>query len=113
MSSTHGNLKHTIKPYILYNKMSPNCTYSNMSLSSPSPIPFIDQDRSMSNISDTPDTPEQDVKLLGHLGHLGYGHFGYRHPYWSHLGYRYGGYYGMPYYGCNSYRNCWRWPWYY
>ncbi len=114
MSSTHGNLKHTIKPYILYNQMSPNCTYSNMSISSssPSPTSFIPRD---TNSTEGVDTPEKDVKLLGHLGHLG--HLNY--PYWGRYGYGYGhggyygGYYGMPYYGCSPYRNCWRWPGYY
>lgn len=110
MSSTHGNIKHTITPYILYNKMSPNCTYSNMALSSQSPMPpLLNEDRNLSNMSDmpnTPDIPEQDVKLLGH--------FGYRYPYWGYHGYGYGyGYNRLPFYGCYPYRNCWRWPWYF
>jgi hypothetical protein len=111
MSSTHGNLN--IKPYILYNQMSPNCTYSNMSLSSPS-IPFINNEsgnvlpRQAPHGIEGAESTDKDVKLLGHFG---YGHFNY--PYWGYHGYRYGGYYGMPYYGCYPYRNCWRWSGYY
>lgn len=109
MSSTHGNLN--IKPYILYNQMSPNCTYSNMSLSSPS-IPFINNDSGNApphHSVERSEGTDKDIKLLGH--------FGYRYPYWGYHGYRYGGYYGSPYYGmpytgCYPYRNCWRWPGY-